>query len=130
MVRIRLTRMGRIHRPFYRIGVFDSRSRRDGRALEYLGYYDPLGTTLGQNAAEGDAPVATGHPEGPIYRIDVEGARKWIERGAQPSETVSSFLRREGIELHGDEARKAAQKARDEKRAKSSKSRKKAKASS
>ena len=97
-VRIRLTRMGRIHRPFYRIGAFDSRMRRDGAALEYLGYYDPLLTT------------------GTEVKINKERMEAWIQQGAQPSETVASFCRKEGITV-GDAAKKRARnRARSQKR--------------
>ncbi len=78
-VRLRLSRFGRIHRPFYRIGAFDSRMRRDGAALEYLGYYDPLETT-GQRLK--------------INKVRIE---HWLAQGATPSETVASFLREEEI---------------------------------
>ena len=78
-VRIRLTRMGRIHRPFYRIGAFDGQTRRDGRCLEYLGTYDPMETT------------------GQRVKIDKERAEYWLSVGAQPSATVLSFLRREKV---------------------------------
>ena len=100
-VRIRLSRFGRIHRPFYRIGAFDSRSRRDGRALEYLGYYDPLLTT------------------GQILKINKERIQHWIDQGAVPTETVASFLRKEEMKI-GDPLRKRSRnKARAEKRKKS-----------
>lgn len=88
-VRIRLTRLGRIHRPFYRIAAFDSRMRRDGAALEYLGFYDPMETT------------------GSRYKLDKEKMTRWVGEGALVSETVQSLCRAEGIAL-GDPAKKRA----------------------
>ncbi len=72
-VRIRLKRMGAKKRPFYRIVVADSRSPRDGRFIEEIGYYNP-----------------TTDPK--TIKIDQEKAQKWISQGAQPSETVKSLL--------------------------------------
>ena len=96
-VRIRLTRIGRMHRPFYRIAAFDSRTRRDGRALEYLGYYDPLLTT------------------GQRVKLDKEKTEAWIAKGATPSETVASFLRESGV------AYKKTSRNRDRNRARAAK---------
>ena len=81
MVRIRLTRMGRRNQPKWRIGVFDKRTRRDGRAIEYLGHYDP-------------------GKEKPEEKISVneERVRHWLSRGAQPTETVAGLLKNIGIE--------------------------------
>ena len=97
-VRIRLTRIGRMHRPFYRIGCFDGRTRRDGAALEYLGYYDPLLTT------------------GTRVKLDKEKAEAWIAKGAQPSETVASFLREAGIQYKKTARNRNRNKARAAKR--------------
>ena len=97
-VRIRLTRIGRMHRPFYRIAAFDSRTRRDGRALEYLGYYDPLLTT------------------GTRVKIDKDKAEAWIAKGAQPSETVASFLREIGVQYKKTARNRKRNKARAGKR--------------
>ena len=80
-VRIRLKRMGRSHRAFYRMHAVDSRSPRDGRVIEQLGHYDPI---------EKDA-------EKQIV-VDLERATYWLNQGAQPSETVSSLLKRKGLE--------------------------------
>lgn len=77
-VKLRLTRMGRKKRPFYRIVATDSRTRRDGKYLEKIGTYNPLT-----------------HPA--ELEIDKELALKWLLNGAQPSETVRNFLRKEGI---------------------------------
>ena len=78
-VRIRMNRMGRTNRPFYRIIVADSRSSRDGRAIERLGHYDPI---LKQEKN---------------WVLNRERAAYWLSVGAQPSETVRSFLKKEGI---------------------------------
>lgn len=77
---IRMKRSGRKNRPCYRISVADSRFPRDGRTIESLGFYDPI------------AP----RPENQVS-IDAERARYWLERGAQPSETVRSILKRSGV---------------------------------
>ena len=78
MVKIRLRRMGAKKHPFYRLVVADSRSPRDGRFIEHLGYYDPM-----------TEPVQV--------KIDVDKVMKWLQQGAQPSEAARSLLKREGI---------------------------------
>ncbi|MDE3000555.1 MAG: 30S ribosomal protein S16 [Gemmatimonadota bacterium] len=78
MVKIRLTRKGARNAPFYRVVVADSRSPRDGRFIENLGYYDP-----------------TMNPQ--LVRLDAERARHWLDQGAEPSGTVMSLLRQQGI---------------------------------
>jgi len=77
-VKIRCKRMGNKNRPFFRLVVADSRFPRDGRFLEILGHYDPL-----------KEPAA--------IKIDRESALKWLERGAQVSETARSLLKKTGI---------------------------------
>ncbi len=77
-VRLRLTRMGRKKRPFYRIVAADSRSPRDGKYLDVIGTYNPL-----TDPAE--------------VKIDKETAIKWLQNGAQPTDTVMSLLRAQGI---------------------------------
>ena len=77
-VKMRLRRMGAKKAPFYRVIVADSRSPRDGRFIEEVGYYNPL-----TNPAE--------------IKIDAEKAQKWIANGAQPTETVKSLLKKSGI---------------------------------
>jgi small subunit ribosomal protein S16 len=76
-VRIRLLRMGKIRNPQYRIVVADSRTKRDGRAIEFLGLY---------------------HPKEEPSRIEVDSARvqHWLSVGAQPSEPVIAILSRTG----------------------------------
>ena len=76
-VRIRLRRMGAKKRPFYRIVVADSRAPRDGRCIEEIGYYNPM-------------------TEPSELKIDGEKARKWIDQGAQPSDTVRALLKKSG----------------------------------
>jgi len=77
-VKIRLKRMGAIKRPFYRIVVADSRSPRDGRFIETLGYYNPC-------------------VEPSELKIDGERAKHWLGVGAQPSDTVGGLFKREGL---------------------------------
>ena len=79
-VSLRLTRMGRKKRPYYRIIAVDKRRKRDGAFLERIGHYHPL-----------DNP--------PGVEINAEKALKWLHVGAQPSNTVRSLLRKEGIWL-------------------------------
>lgn len=78
-VRIRMKRMGRTHRPFYRICAMDSRSPRDGKAIEYLGTYDPF-------VPEKDARVSLKRE-----RVDY-----WLGVGAQASPKVAVLLRKYG----------------------------------
>ncbi len=73
-VRIRLTRVGATKRPSYRVVAIDKRRSRDGRALEILGYYDPL------------TEPATVH-------LETDKIQAWIGKGAQPSETVAKLMR-------------------------------------
>jgi small subunit ribosomal protein S16 len=75
MVRIRLKRIGSKNSPAYRIVVADSRSRRDGRFIEEIGTYLPL-----QKSDQ--------------VKLDHERAQHWLQRGAQPSQTVASFLKK------------------------------------
>ncbi|MEW5954499.1 MAG: 30S ribosomal protein S16 [Bacillota bacterium] len=77
-VKIRLRRMGAKKNPFYRIVVADSRSPRDGRFIEILGYYDPL-----KDPAE--------------IKIDEVKAVDWLRKGAQPTETTRALFNKAGI---------------------------------
>ena len=77
-VKMRLRRMGAKKAPFYRVIVADSRSPRDGRFIDEVGYYNPM-----TNPAE--------------IKIDAEAAKKWLANGAQPTETVKSLLKKSGI---------------------------------
>ena len=74
-VRIRLKRVGAKKAPVYRVVVADSRSPRDGRFIEEIGYYNPVA-----DPAE--------------IRIDMEKANEWIKKGAQPSDTVRALLKK------------------------------------
>ncbi|MCK5330283.1 MAG: 30S ribosomal protein S16 [Candidatus Marinimicrobia bacterium] len=76
--KIRLKRIGRRNRPFYRVIVIDSRKRRDGAAIEELGWYNPI---------EADNS----------YKLNEERIYYWLERGAQVSDTVHSLLQKAGI---------------------------------
>lgn len=78
-VKMRLRRMGQKKAPFYRIVVADSRSPRDGRFIEEIGYYDP-----------NREPHTVGFNE--------EAAKKWLNNGAQPTEIVAKLLKQAGIE--------------------------------
>ncbi len=77
-VKIRLRRMGAKKAPFYRVVVADSRSPRDGKFIEEIGYYNPI-------------------TEPAEVKIDAEKAKKWLKDGAQPSDTVRSLLKKSGI---------------------------------
>jgi len=77
-VRIRLKRMGAKNNPFYRIVVADSRSPRDGKTIDEIGYYNPL-----KNPAD--------------IKVDVEKAKKWLSNGAQPTDTVKILLKKVGV---------------------------------
>ncbi|NLJ78552.1 MAG: 30S ribosomal protein S16 [Tissierellia bacterium] len=77
-VKIRLRRMGAKKNPFYRIIVADSRSPRDGRFIEEIGYYNPL-------------------TEPKTVKIDDEKANKWLQDGAKPTDTVDRLFRDNGI---------------------------------
>ena len=87
MVKIRLKRMGTTKRPVYRLVVADSRSPRDGRFIEAIGFYDPL-------------------PNPAVVRIDEEKVRVWMKRGARPSDSARSLLVQQGI-LAGTQRRTA-----------------------
>jgi len=76
-VRIRLTRKGRKKQPFYRIVVADSEAPRDGKFLDIVGTYDPM-----QNPA--------------AVTIDNEKLASWVQKGAKPTETVESLIRKYG----------------------------------
>ena len=81
-VRLRLKRMGRRHRSFYRLSAMDGRKPRDGRVIEELGWYDP-------NAKEPDKQVS----------LNRERIEHWLSHGAQPSDTVRQLLTQQGIAL-------------------------------
>ena len=87
-VKIRLKRMGAKKAPFYRIVVADSRSPRDGKFIESIGYYDPVTTPAN-------------------VKIDEEKAMKWMGNGAQPTDTVKNLFSKQGIMKKFAEAKNA-----------------------
>ena len=78
MVKIRLKRMGMKKTPFYRIVDIDSRSARNGRAIEEIGYYNPV-----------SEPVE--------LKINDERAKYWLSTGAQPTDTTRALLKKGGV---------------------------------
>ena len=78
MVKIRLKRTGKKKDPSYRVVVADERMPRDGRFIEEIGFYNPM-------------------TEPATVKIDAEKAQKWINNGAQPSDTVRALLKKSGI---------------------------------
>ena len=96
-VKIRLTRLGDKRTPFYRIVVADSRKTRDGEYIDLIGTYNPLS-----------------NPE--EVKIDVEKAKSWVAKGAQPTDTVKALLKKNGaLEEKKKPAKKPAKKAAAEK---------------
>jgi len=77
-VSIRLSRFGAKKFPYYRIVVMDSRKARDGQFIEQVGTYDP-----GKNPS--------------VIKLKEEAVLKWLESGAQPTETVKKFLKKSGV---------------------------------
>jgi len=73
-VRIRLQRLGKPKRPFYRIVAIDKRSKRDGAPIELLGQYDPMAVT-------------------DKTKVKADRVEYWLKQGAQPSRTVASLLK-------------------------------------
>lgn len=79
-VRLRLKRIGRRHRPFYRVAAVDRRKARDSRVIEELGHYDP-----------------TNADESKQVTLKAERIEYWLSVGAQPSDTVRNLIKRCGI---------------------------------
>ena len=77
-VKIRLRRVGAKKAPFYRIVVADSRYPRDGRFIEEIGCYNPL-------------------EEPSVVKVDADKAKEWIANGAQPTDTVKTLLKKQGV---------------------------------
>ncbi len=77
MVSIRLSRAGAKKSPFYHLVVTDSRNRRDGRYIERLGFFNPVGKDHEEN-----------------LRIDIERVDFWVNQGARPSDRVTSLLKK------------------------------------
>lgn len=75
-VKIKLTRMGSKKHPFYRVVAATDETRRDGRPLEFLGYYNPM-----KDPAE--------------VKLDMEKVQKWLGLGAEPTDTVRSLIKRQ-----------------------------------
>ncbi len=80
MVRLRLKRMGRTHRPFYRLNAVDKRTQRDGKIIENLGWYDPVAKDASKQV-----------------ELKVDRIKHWLSVGAQPSETVADLLAKHDI---------------------------------
>ncbi len=91
-VRIRMKKLGRLHRPFYRICAMDSRAPRCGRVLQELGTYDPM-------VPDTDARVV----------LDIEGVEKWLACGALPTPKVAVLIKKYGKNGTKLEAQKTAQ---------------------
>ena len=95
-VKIRMMRIGRRHRPFFRINAVDGRTPRNGRILEKLGHYDPIEKNEEKQIV-----------------LNVERVKHWLELGAIPSDTVADILRKHGIEnKHADKRRRKEQRQR------------------
>ncbi len=88
-VKIRLTRIGRHKEAIYRVVVADSRFARDGRYVEQIGYFDP---SKGEENAD----------------INVEAALKWLQKGAQPSDSIRTLFTKKGIMQKYAESKKAS----------------------
>ena len=86
-VKIRMMRIGRRHRPFFRINAIESRNQRNGRVLEKLGHYDPIEKDKGKQVV-----------------LNLERVKHWLDVGAVPSDTVSQILLRHGIKTKHYEA--------------------------
>lgn len=78
VVKIRMSRLGRPHRPFYRISAVDSRVKRDGKVIETLGWYDPMAS-------------------GQQIELKADRIKHWLSVGAQPSDTVKDLLAKNGL---------------------------------
>jgi small subunit ribosomal protein S16 len=78
MLRIRLRRIGKTKKPFYRLVVAEQLAKRDGRFVETVGSYDP-------------------HANPPATIVDAEKVKAWIAKGAQPSESAEKVLKRAGV---------------------------------
>jgi small subunit ribosomal protein S16 len=78
MLRIRLRRIGKTKKPYYRLVVAEGRDKRDGDFIETLGSYDP-------------------HANPPHAQVNAEAAKSWIAKGAQPSESAAKILKRAGV---------------------------------
>ena len=77
-VKIRLKRIGAKKQPYYRVVVADARSPRDGRFIEEIGHYNPLADPR-------------------VFTVDADKVKDWMKKGAQPTDTVRSLLKKNGI---------------------------------
>ena len=101
-VKIRMSRVGRRHRPFFRINAIDSRTPRNGGIIEKLGHFDPIEKDPAKQMV-----------------LNVERVKYWLEKGAIPSDTVSQMLLRQGIKTkYAEQKAKRLAKARAQARAK------------
>jgi small subunit ribosomal protein S16 len=89
MVRIRMTRMGRRHAPFYRINAVEKKTQRDGVVLERLGWYNPCAK------------------EGQQVSLEIDRIKHWISVGAQPTEVVLDLIAKHHPDVISPEGRKA-----------------------
>lgn len=80
MLRIRMNRMGRTHRPFFRINAVDQRSPRDGSVVEQLGWFDPRAKDASKQ-----------------IQLNDERVKYWLSVGAQPSDTMNDILAKRGL---------------------------------
>jgi small subunit ribosomal protein S16 len=80
-VKLRFKRLGRTNHAFYRLNAIDSRSARDGRVIEELGFYDP-----------------TNKEQGKQFVVNLDRCKHWLDHGAVPSPTVSSLLKKNGLD--------------------------------
>lgn len=87
-VKIRLTRKGSKKKPFYRVVVADSRSPRDGRIIEEIGFYNPIS-------------------EPKEIKIDDEKAIEWMNKGAKPTDTVAKLFAKTGLASKFEDSKKA-----------------------
>lgn len=82
MVKIRLKRLGRRHRPYYRVAVMETRNPRDGKTIEEVGFYDPINKDPGKQ-----------------FSLKEDRVKFWLGQGAQASDTVRDLMRKQGISL-------------------------------
>ena len=80
-VKLRLKRMGRTNRAYFRLSAIDSRKARDGRVIEELGHYDPLEKDQAKQ-----------------FVAKIDRCKYWLDQGAVPSQTVSSLLKKNGLD--------------------------------
>ena len=85
-VKIRLARFGRIHKPFYRIAVANATTTRDGKALEFIGHYDPM-----MDLAKSESETK--------FKINFERLSYWLSVGAQPTDRIKLFITQSGNDL-------------------------------